>query len=152
VDAKKLTFAKFRLNAESNERLSRLFGFFSSFDLPFWNTALDTLSGRNIGLDGVLSQQKNYQKSGFRFAYHTIRYESVAEVVSISHPGIVQLSKIPFEIIAAYDQPFFPGDRAQFLRCWINQPNCIALGILQNNTLAGYGVNRLFGVTTFELG
>ncbi|MFC6519844.1 hypothetical protein ACFQAT_08695 [Undibacterium arcticum] len=30
----------------------------------------------------------------------------------------------------------------QFLRCWINQPQSTALGILRNGTLAGYGVLR----------
>lgn len=113
------------------------------YGMQLWNAALDTLSGRNIGLDGVLAQQENYQKSGFQFAYRNIRYEGVSSRESMNHSGFVELSTIPFEMIAAYDRSFFPGDRIQFLRSWINQPDSGALGILQNNMLLGYGVIRL---------
>ncbi|MEX0272043.1 GNAT family N-acetyltransferase [Leptolyngbyaceae cyanobacterium UHCC 1019] len=112
------------------------------YGIQLWNAALDTLSGRNIGLDGVLAQQKNYQQSGFQFAYRNIRYEGVSGGESTNDSRIVDLFNIPFATIATYDRAFFPGDRVQFLRGWINQPNSIALGILQNNTLAGYGVLR----------
>lgn len=116
------------------------------YGIQLWNAALDPLSGRNIGLDGVLAQQENYQKSGFQFAYCNIRYEGVGGHEPMddpgNDPGIVRLSTIPFETIAAYDRSFFPDDRVQFLQGWINQPDSIALGILQNNVLAGYGVLR----------
>ena len=46
-------------------------------------------------------------------------------------------------MIAVYDRSFFPGDRAQFLRGWLDQPDSTALGIMQNNMLVGYGVIRL---------
>ena len=52
------------------------------------------------------------------------------------------LSAIPFDEICAYDRPLFPGDRTQFLRCWIDQPQSTALGILRDRKLAGYGVLR----------
>lgn len=112
------------------------------YGIQLWNTALATLSGRNIGLDGVLAQQQTYQRNGFQFAYRNIRYEGVSGSKSMNHPGVVNLSTIPFEAIAAYDRSFFPGDRVQFLRGWINQPDSTALGIVQNNMLIGYGVIR----------
>lgn len=113
------------------------------YGMQLWNAALDTLSGRNLGLDGVLAQRQNYQQSGFQFAYRNIRFEGASNSDSMDHSRVIELSAIPFEVIAAYDRLFFPGDRVQFLRSWINQPNSVALGILQNNTLAGYGVIRL---------
>ncbi|MBF2029647.1 MAG: GNAT family N-acetyltransferase [Oscillatoriales cyanobacterium C42_A2020_001] len=113
------------------------------YGMQLWNAALNTLSSRNIGLDGVLAQQQNYQKSGFHFAYRNIRYEGVSNSEATNHPGVVELSTIPLEIIAAYDRLFFPSDRVQFLKSWINQPDSVALGILQNDILAGYGVLRL---------
>ena len=113
------------------------------YGIQLWNAALDTLLGRNIGLDGVLAQQENYQKSGFQFAYRNIRYEGVSGSKSTNHLGVVELSTIPFEMIAVYDRSFFPGDRAQFLRGWLDQPDSTALGIMQNNMLVGYGVIRL---------
>ena len=45
------------------------------FGIPLWNKAMEHLSGRNIGLDGVLAQQDNYKKSGFQLADRNIRYE-----------------------------------------------------------------------------
>lgn len=33
------------------------------------------LNGRNVGLDGVVAQQPNYRRSGFRPAWTTMRYE-----------------------------------------------------------------------------
>ncbi|MDX2232246.1 MAG: GNAT family N-acetyltransferase [Leptolyngbyaceae cyanobacterium bins.349] len=113
------------------------------YGMQLWSAVLNTLSGRNIGLDGVLAQQKNYQQSGFQFAYRNIRFEGVSNSESINLPGVVELSNIPFEVIADYDQKFFPSDRTQFLQSWINQSDSVALGILQNNILAGYGVIRL---------
>ena len=112
------------------------------YGMQLWNAALDTLKGRNVGLDGVLAQQQNYQKSGFQFAYRNIRYEGVGDGQPTNHSEIVELSNVPFEIIAAYDQVLFPGDRVEFLQRWINQPDSIALGIVQDNQLAGYGVLR----------
>ncbi|NJP12450.1 MAG: GNAT family N-acetyltransferase [Leptolyngbyaceae cyanobacterium RU_5_1] len=112
------------------------------YGIQLWNAALDTLQGRTIGLDGVLVQQSNYQKSGFQLAYRNIRYAGVGGGEPTSHAEVVDLSNVPFETIAAYDQLFFSGDRVQFLRCWINQPDSTALGILRNNTLVGYGVIR----------
>lgn len=112
------------------------------YGIQLWNIALSTLSGRNIGLDGVLDQQENYQKSGFQFAYRNIRYEGIGGGEITSDSAIVSLSDIPFKTIVTYDRSFFPSDRVQFLQGWINQPDSIALGVLQGNTLAGYGVLR----------
>lgn len=39
------------------------------FGLRLWQHAVAYLGNRNIGLDGVVAQQANYRKSGFRLAY-----------------------------------------------------------------------------------
>ena len=49
---------------------------------------------------------------------------------------------MPFDTIDSYDRPFFPANRTQFIKSWINQPECTALGILEGGKLAGYGVMR----------
>jgi len=109
-----------------------------------WKVALDTLKGRNIGLDGVLAQQENYKKFGFQFSYLDTRYEGMGTGHGsvACHGDIVDLSNIPFEVLLAYDQSCFPCDRTPFLRCWIHQPDSLALGALQHGKLAGYGVIR----------
>ena len=52
------------------------------------------------------------------------------------------LATLPFADVLAYDRPFLPEDREQFLRCWIAQPQSTALGLAQEGRLAGYGVLR----------
>lgn len=113
------------------------------YGIRIWNAGLAYLRGRTIGLDGVIAQQGNYKKSGFALAYQNIRYQGIASGHLPTDSGIVRLSAIPFVEVCAYDKPFFPDNRVQFLRCWINQPQSTALGILRNHKLAGYGVMRI---------
>jgi len=113
------------------------------YGLQIWNAGLEYLKGLTIGLDGVVAQQNNYKKSGFALAYRNIRYEGAGGGCFQANTGIVPLSTLPFTEICAYDAPFFPGSRRQFLRCWIDQPQSTALGILRNRRLAGYGVLRI---------
>ena len=113
------------------------------YGIQIWNAGLARLKGRAIGLDGVISQQDNYKKSGFALAYRNIRYQGTGGGHFPADSGIVRLSTIPFGELCAYDKPFFPDDRARFLKRWIDQPQSTALGILRNRQLAGYGVLRV---------
>ena len=113
------------------------------YGIQIWNAGLALLRGRTIGLDGVVAQQDNYKKLGFTLAYKNIRYQGTGGGHYQGNSGIVPLSTLPFDDICAYDKPFFPDNRMQFLRCWIDQPQSTALGILRNRKLAGYGVLRI---------
>jgi ribosomal protein S18 acetylase RimI-like enzyme len=116
------------------------------YGIRIWNAGLAYLSGRTIGLDGVVSQQGNYEKSGFTLAYRNIRYQGTGGGTFPTDSKIVNLSTIPLDKIYAYDKPFFPDDRIEFLRCWIDQPQSAALGVIKNNgQLGGYGVVRICG-------
>jgi GNAT superfamily N-acetyltransferase len=113
------------------------------YGIQIWNAGLALLSGCTIGLDGVVAQQDNYKKSGFTLAYSNVRYQGTGGGYYPADSGIVPLSTLAFDDIGAYDKPFFPDNRREFLMCWINQPQSTALGILRNNKLAGYGVLRI---------
>ncbi len=113
------------------------------YGLRIWKAGLASLSGRVIGLDGVVSQQDNYKKSGFALAYKSVRYQGTGGGQPPADPDIVRLSAVPFAELCAYDKPFFPDEREQFLKCWIAQPQSEALGILRDGKLAGYGVLRV---------
>ncbi|MEH2349998.1 MAG: GNAT family N-acetyltransferase [Nostoc sp.] len=109
--------------------------------MKIWNQAMAYLStDRNIGLDGVIAQQDNYKKSGFKIAYNHIRYEGVGG--GVMPPGIVELRTVPFEKLLAYDCQLFPSQRSLFLQHWIEQPGSAALGVLKDGYLTGYGVIR----------
>jgi ribosomal protein S18 acetylase RimI-like enzyme len=111
------------------------------FGMKMWRAAMAYLgTERNIGLDGEIAQQENYQKSGFQITYDHIRYEAVGG--GVAPDGIVELKTVPFEKLVAYNQELFPVERKQFLRLWINQPNSAALGVVRNGDVVGYGVIR----------
>ena len=110
------------------------------FGIRLWNVALDYLGDRNVGLDGVIAQQDNYKRSGFRLAYRNIRYEYVGHGSDAG--GLVDLEEVSFAELVAYDAGIFPSPRPDFLRRWVRQPEGAAIGCLANGRLAGYGVIR----------
>ncbi len=112
------------------------------YGMQLWQSAMRYLGQRNIGLDGVVDQQANYQKSGFRLAYRNVRYGASNLNMLRPVPGIVPLKQLPFQQLADYDQAVFAFERQEFLKCWISQPQVCAIGLLQEERLAGYGVLR----------
>ena len=56
--------------------------------------------------------------------------------------SVADLSTIAFEEINQFDQAIFMAPRSQFLRRWISQPACHALGAMRNGNLSGYAVAR----------
>ncbi|GAB6042423.1 GNAT family N-acetyltransferase [Endothiovibrio diazotrophicus] len=113
----------------------------NGYGWAIWQAAMARLEGRVVGLDGVVAQQANYRKSGFGLAYRNVRYQGRAGGASAADPGVVELCSLPFDEVAAFEQPFFPAERAEFLRAWIGQPESAALGLLEDG-LVGYGVIR----------
>jgi GNAT superfamily N-acetyltransferase len=111
------------------------------FGIRLWKAALEYLGDRNIGLDGVIAQQDNYQKSGFKLAYRNIRYEGLAGSGGKCE-NIVALETLPFQDVVRYDATIFSVQRTEFLRRWIRQPGSTALGYVEHGQLTGYGVIR----------
>jgi hypothetical protein len=104
--------------------------------------ASNYMGNRTIGNDAVITQQETYKKYGFRLVYRNIRYRGIASPVVTTYPEIIDLNKIPFEQLSAYDRGMFPSDRSAFLNCWIKQPGGVALGNVKDGQLSGYGVIR----------
>jgi hypothetical protein len=119
------------------------------YGLQTWRAGMAHLGTRNVGLDGVLAQQGNYNRSGFAFAHHHIRYQG--EGGGRSPAGVVRLSAVPFEDVLAYDRGCFPAPRPKFLRAWLGLPDSVALGSLREGRLAGFGVAHR-GVEGFKVG
>ncbi len=139
------------------------------FGIQLWNAAIERLGERNIGLDGVLAQEKAYQRTGFTTAYHNIRFEytppshfggtvqksspatSSVERLQSDEGRLVSLSDVPFEEVLEYDSHIFPALRQKFLKGWINQPQGASLGLIKGGRLSGYGVIRACR-TGFKIG
>jgi GNAT superfamily N-acetyltransferase len=112
------------------------------YGIQLWNAAINYLRGHNIGLDGVLEQQSNYQRSGFQLAHRNIRYAAMVEVEQADTKNIVDLRQVAFADLCAYDRPLFPADRARFLKAWIQMPQAKAIAMLEDQAIVGYGVIR----------
>lgn len=111
------------------------------FGKQIWNAGMAYLAGRNVGLDGVVTQQDNYQKSGFKLAYRNIRFEGVGGG-EVSGSGLLDLVDVPLAKIIEYDQPFFPDDRTEFIQCWAKLPQSHGLAAMNLDQITGYGVIR----------
>lgn len=112
------------------------------YGIQVWNTAIDYLKTQNIGLDGVVEQQENYKKSGFKFAYNNARYELKSKKIDIKDSSIIPDSSLPFDQLYEYDKPFFPADRKEFLKSWVSQPESTTLVKTDNSKILGYGMIR----------
>ncbi|MEX0923936.1 MAG: GNAT family N-acetyltransferase [Rhodovibrionaceae bacterium] len=110
------------------------------YGLRIWQACMDYLAARNVGLDGVVDQQANYRKSGFRLAYNNIRYLGRGEAGELS--GVVPLSHLPFAEVEAYDRGCFPVARSSFLAAWLSMQDSTAFGLRREGRLAGYGAIR----------
>ena len=95
----------------------------------------------SIGIDGVFDMQEFYRSGGFEFSHREFRFTGIGGT-SLPSEKVIKLSHMPFDIIHEYDTAHFPCERENFLKNWIKQPESLAVGILDNNKLAGYGVIR----------
>ncbi|XFA71979.1 GNAT family N-acetyltransferase [Thermosynechococcaceae cyanobacterium Okahandja] len=111
-----------------------------------WQHALAYLRDRQMGLDGVVAQQANYQKSGFEVAYRNIRYSAqfstLPEPQEAAAVDVVPASTLPFDQLMAFDATYFPAARPTFLQHWLQQPNALAAAVVERGTIQGYGMIR----------
>ncbi|WP_318987581.1 GNAT family N-acetyltransferase [Falsiroseomonas ponticola] len=107
-----------------------------------WQAAMARLAGRLVGLDGVVAQQANYRKSGFSLAWNNIRFGGVPASAGAVPADVVAASSVPFAALAALDRSVFPAEREGFLRAWLAAPGHVALAVLRDGEVAGFGVIR----------
>jgi len=114
------------------------------YGIQVWQHGMKHLDGRNVGLDGVVDQQDNYRRSGFRLAWNNIRYEGVPAVAGPVPDGVrlVDARTVPFAELARYDRRFFPAARDAFLSAWIGLPGHTVRVAVDAGGLCGLGVLR----------
>jgi len=109
-----------------------------------WQAAIAHAGARCIGLDGVIAQQANYQKSGFALAYRNIRFGGriAAPARLTGADGIVDLASVQFSRVLADDATVFPAPRASFLRAWFDAPGHVGRALIRDGKVAAWGVIR----------
>jgi len=124
-----------------------------NYGRQLWIERRDRLINRldapaRIEMDGVFQMQSFYAKGGFQFLHRDFRFQGTASAQSNVPASnstlcdVVDLSTLAFDEINQYDQTIFMAPRPQFLRRWISQPACHALGATHNGKLVGYTVAR----------
>jgi GNAT superfamily N-acetyltransferase len=112
------------------------------YGMRLWRTAIAHAGTRVIGLDGVVTQQQNYRKSGFEFAYPNIRYGGTVAPLNAPQTGVVALTEIPLAAVEASDATVFPAPRTAFWRAWIGSPGHVGQALVRDGELAGWGIIR----------
>lgn len=110
--------------------------------IAVWRAAMLQLEGRLVGLDGVVAQQANYRKSGFRLAWNNIRFGGEAAAWTPPRAAIVPAATLPLAAIEALDAAVFPAERPDFLRAWLGAHGHVALALIRDGQAAGFGVIR----------
>jgi GNAT superfamily N-acetyltransferase len=112
------------------------------YGLRIWNAAIAHAGPRVIGLDGVVAQQDNYRKSGFRLAYANVRYGGTVAAPAAPRASVIALSDVPVAAVEADDATVFPAPRSAFLRAWIGAPSHVGCALVRDGRPAGWGVIR----------
>ncbi len=94
------------------------------YGIQLWRAAMERLEGKTIGLDGVVAQQENYARSGFRLAHRNLRFEGTAGALAGEAYG-EELVDSAFESVQALDVA--PSSRPTYVRRWLRQPRAITL-------------------------
>ncbi|MBS0550680.1 MAG: GNAT family N-acetyltransferase [Proteobacteria bacterium] len=113
------------------------------YGIQVWDAGMRRMAGRNVALEGVVAQQHNYRKSGFRTIWNTVRHEG--KPAALAPPAGVTLADargIAFDKLAAYDRRFFPEARDSFLAPWIALRERQSMVAVRDGSLAGFGVIR----------
>ena len=112
------------------------------YGLSIWQAAMNRLAGRVVGLDGVISQQGNYQKSGFVLAHRNIRFGGTPQLAPVRASKLIEIGFDWEQPLIDYDEAFFPAKRISFLRCWLWPDHRKAFALAENGSTKGYGVVR----------
>jgi GNAT superfamily N-acetyltransferase len=110
--------------------------------LRIWNAAIAHAGPRVIGLDGVVAQQQNYEKSGFKFAYANVRCGGTVAAPDAQRAGVIAMAEVPLAVVEAYDATVFPAPRTAFLRAWIGSPGHVGRALVRDGQLTAWGVIR----------
>ncbi|MFA5012876.1 MAG: GNAT family N-acetyltransferase [Ignavibacteria bacterium] len=110
------------------------------YGIKIWDNALEYACDINIGLDGVLAQQQNYERSGFKLAYKNIRFEGLNNVVS-GFDKTVDFDESLFDELNSYDNKHFLSDRRGFLKVWFKNAKAVKVK-LHGSKATGFGVIR----------
>lgn len=111
------------------------------YGFRIWKHAYNYLNDLVSGMDGVVAQQSNYMKSGYKLAYRQNRFEGIG-LRGKTDSSLLDLKDISITSLLDYDASVFPARRESFLHNWINQPESLTKIAIRDNQILGYGMIR----------
>ncbi len=112
------------------------------YGLKLTQERLKYIGNRITGIDGAPENVPIFERLGYVSSHRHVRYEWNGNASFPSSDSIIDLKTLPFTQLEEFDCNYFPANRSNFLRAWINQPNSFAIGHLNDQQLGGYGVIR----------
>ncbi len=119
------------------------------FGRELWLARRDLLRDRlsphaTIEMDGVFAMQDFYRHGGFALQHRDLRFAGtgVAPLVVANAVEVLELARIPFGAVEAYDRAHFAAPRAAFLADWIDRPGGHAVGVHDDDACRGFAVAR----------
>jgi len=120
------------------------------YGLRLWEHAHADIEGRRAGLDGVLAQTANYERSGYVTAYRNQRYAGANPSrnplpdfgAGATGWEVASFASGDLDAVVEYDTAMFPAPRRAFLEPWLMQPEAHVLVLRDGESVAGYGVVR----------
>lgn len=115
--------------------------------LSVWNAGMGYLKGMNVGLDGVVAQQSNYQQSGFRYAYRNIRYQglltSAARTSNVKNVQCREMTASDRPAVHKLDMLIHGIDRQSFIDHWLTDTEYRkSMVCIQQGVVVGVGTIR----------
>ena len=110
------------------------------YGIQIWRQAMENLEGRCVGLDGVIAQQGNYSKSGFKFAYRSPRFAGPCERF-MGDLGQTSSTAPSWEDIEEFDNACSPAARPAYMQAWLECPKALHAQ-LRGETLRGWAMAR----------
>ncbi len=107
-----------------------------------WQAGMAYLDGAVVGLDGVLAQQANYARSGFKLAHRNVRFGGSPGIMASRDGRLKRIGPSLVQPVLDYDRPFFAGPREPFMRCWLHPDLRTAFALVEDGAVRGYGVIR----------
>jgi ribosomal protein S18 acetylase RimI-like enzyme len=118
------------------------------YGMAIWRAGMNHLAGRTVGLDGVVSQQDNYRKSGFKLVDNNIRHSGAPILPEHSPDGLAirPVGESDLPRLHDLDRQCFPAERGGFLRQWLlpgdAQTRRKSLLALRDEIPSGFGTIR----------
>jgi len=109
--------------------------------MALWQAAVGKVGPITIALDGVIAQQQNYARAGFKDQYTTIRHGGLALPLAESD-GVEPLEAYAPAALAPFDTAVFGMARPRYLAAWLDQPGAVGRCVVQGGVVRGYALRR----------